>query len=87
MAGSMVSNLAQRALGPYTLPLPRAGDEIGIVLANLSGRAWLPGANQVTIGGFVVQGSGQQRGVARGGGPDLEPTLFTPGVVNSRRNP
>lgn len=42
MAGSMVGNLAQRALGPYTLPLPRSGDEIGIVLANLDtfGEEW-----------------------------------------------
>jgi putative hydrolase len=35
MAGSMVGNLAKRALGPYTLPIPRAGDDIGIILANV----------------------------------------------------
>jgi putative hydrolase len=42
MAGSMVGNLGQRALGPYTLPIPRAGDEIGIVLANIEtfGHEW-----------------------------------------------
>jgi putative hydrolase len=33
--GSMVGNLAQRAFGAYTLPIPRPGDEIGIVTANV----------------------------------------------------
>ncbi len=51
----------------------RDNTDDGIVLANLSGRAWLPGANQVTIGGFVVQGAGKQRVVARGVGPGLRP--------------
>lgn len=36
-AGLMVGNLAQRAFGPYTLPIPRTGDELGVVLANVDG--------------------------------------------------
>jgi putative hydrolase len=35
MAGSMVGNLGLRALGPYTLPIPRTGDDIAIVLPNV----------------------------------------------------
>ncbi len=36
-AGSMVGHLAQRSFGPYSLPIPREGNEIGIVLANVDG--------------------------------------------------
>ena len=41
-AGSMVGHLAQRSLGPYSLPVPRPSDQIGIVLANVDefGTAW-----------------------------------------------
>lgn len=40
--GSMVGNLAQRAFGPYTLPIPRPTDEIGVVVANVDsfGNDW-----------------------------------------------
>ncbi len=41
-AGLMVGNLAQRAFGPYTLPIPRSSDELGVVLANVDsfGQSW-----------------------------------------------
>ncbi len=34
-AGSMVGNLAHRAFGPYVLPIPRPGDELGILVENV----------------------------------------------------
>lgn len=41
-AGSMIGHLAQRSFGPYSLPIPRQGHEIGIVLANVDefGNEW-----------------------------------------------
>ena len=41
-AGSMVGHLARRSLGQYDLPIPRAGDELMVVLANIDafGQEW-----------------------------------------------
>jgi putative hydrolase len=34
-AASMVGHLAQRSLGPYTLPIPRPGNELGVIVSTL----------------------------------------------------
>jgi putative hydrolase len=51
MAGSMVGNLGQRALGSYTLPLPRPGDEVQVVWPNVAefGEAWSLPADDLTL--------------------------------------
>jgi hypothetical protein len=53
------------------------------VLGNISTRAFVQTGNNVMIGGFIIQGSGQKRVIVRSIGPELTPL----GVPNALADP
>jgi hypothetical protein len=56
---------------------------LGVVLGNISTRAFVQTADNVMIGGFIVQGTGAKRVIIRAIGPEL--TQY--GITNALANP
>jgi len=68
---------------PTPTPAPSATPTPGSILANISTRSFVQTADNVMIGGFIVQGTQPKRVIIRAIGPELTPF----GVPNPLQNP